>query len=217
MTLPKIDRIRGSINVPLDKGGIEEAEKVGEAFRKAGGVDLIVCSDLLRALQTARIIKRFNSEAQGPVPTPELHPMHLGEYEGQPTKDVIKKIQALWDTPNVPAPGRAKNGTERGESTDDFSNRLRGVLDRLIDYVDAGDEKVVVVTHLRDVIFARAYIKTGGVLEDLDIESMKGTPSESPGSVFYVDYEEGKLISNPRLTKAGLYLVRHGSTKLNGS
>ena len=75
----KVDRIRGSIDVPLDAKGRAEAEHVGRMFAKAGDLNVIICSDLRQAKQTAIIIGKYSPKAIGPEPTPDLHPWPLGE------------------------------------------------------------------------------------------------------------------------------------------
>lgn len=214
----KTDRIRGSINVPLDMEGLKEADKVGKLFQRNGGFDLIICSSLLRARQTANIITFFNPLASwGPYETPALHPWHLGEFEGQPSARVMPKIEEMMERPNEQAPGRSPKSTENGESFNQFASRIIECFLGILDGQHETGDKVVVVTHLRCIKLLEAWCLAGmpqGI--GFPVESMKQLNKEDPGSVFFLDEKASRLVPAQSVRKPGVYVVRHGSTALNG-
>ena len=216
--MSKVDRIRGSIDVPLDAEGREDAEKVGEMFARAGGIDVIICSSLKRARQTAQIIHKLNPGSLEPTDTSDLHPWHLGNYEGQDTSIVIPKILELAEKhPDEKAPGKAPNGTEKGESFNHFEDRVLDFMEDLWTFWTEHPEKYVVVTHLRDVKLIEAALTAGGLKKRrFPIDSMKEIGSkEDPGAVLRLTKDRLVPVKNDPKAKA-IYMVRHGSTAMNG-
>jgi hypothetical protein len=78
---------RGWSNVPLDEQGRSDANEALE-FLKDKGIMKIVCSDLDRSMETAKIV----GDALGLEPQPDfrLRPINKGIFEGQP-KDETKE------------------------------------------------------------------------------------------------------------------------------
>ncbi|MBU2101260.1 histidine phosphatase family protein, partial [Patescibacteria group bacterium] len=82
----------GHLNSPLNKTGIEQAQKVAEQFREIE-FDEIHSSDLLRAKQTAEIVK---SERDIPIQISELlKERHFGSLEGAPWSELERQTSAL--------------------------------------------------------------------------------------------------------------------------
>jgi len=77
------DRIRGWMDIPLSKEGIEEADKLADGL-KGSGIKKIYSSDLSRAEETAEAIAE--SLQINYVPTMNLRPWNLGKFAGQSTK-----------------------------------------------------------------------------------------------------------------------------------
>ena len=201
--------------MPLDEKGRDEAKRIGKIFADAGGVDYLISSDMLRARQTAAFIKNANPDADGPLWAPKLQPWHLGEYEGQETSKVIGKINALMLTPDTKAPGKSPKSTAPGETFNQFASRVLTLLRSLWEFSEEWrEDRIVAVTHLRIIKLAEACINYGG-LKDLHIhmETMQ-QDGEGPGSIFRV--EKNKLVKVRIPNAMGLYLVRHGTTALNG-
>jgi len=111
-------RWQGQEDPPLSPLGRAQA---GAAAGRVGAVDLVVASDLQRAVETAAIIAE--TIGVGPVLVePELRERHAGEWQGL-TK---VEIEEAW-------PGYLEAGDRPPgfEPTDRFSERVHGALDRL--------------------------------------------------------------------------------------
>ncbi len=150
-----IDKIRGWIDIPLDKGGIDGAEIIGEMTRPLG-IEVIACSDLKRAVQTAEIIGKM-LELPISAKTPAFRPWNLGsDIQGKPTKEVMPLINYyLEDTPNEAPPD--------GESFNDFKNRFLSGIRSIINLIEKGRmHRVAIITHFRGVKLAQSWIAAGG-------------------------------------------------------
>lgn len=148
------DRIRGWIDVPLDSGGKEDAELIGELV-KGLGIEVIVSSDLKRSVETAEII----ADALGlplSAKTPAFRPWNLGDLQGEPTLEVLDDIKRhINDIPDEDISG--------GESFNDFKKRFLKGLHSVIDLIDNGSvHRIAIVTHFRGLKMADAWAEAGG-------------------------------------------------------
>ena len=131
--------LQGHRNTPLDETGRMQARWAAERLQ-GGKFDAIYSSDLLRAFETAQII----GEAIGIEPTPcrGLREWHLGELEGQLSKELFKSHFEIMncfnvDQGDVPVPG--------GESRRTFEERIGRCLEELADQWIG--KHIVIVTH----------------------------------------------------------------------
>ncbi|MGA2647920.1 MAG: histidine phosphatase family protein [Candidatus Sulfotelmatobacter sp.] len=86
------ERLRSWLNVPLDDKGLGEAAKTGDMLTQYP-VEVIYCSDLRRARQSAEVIRR---RLRAPVvATSERRPWNLGAFSGQRIKDIIPFLNLL--------------------------------------------------------------------------------------------------------------------------
>lgn len=143
------DLIRGWIDLPLNKEGRDEAAKVAE--RMAGKVEMIYCSDLLRARQTAEALKKTNPGAKI-IPTKGLRPWDLGSFTGKNFQEIRDRVTSFAkNKPDQPVPN--------GESFNSFRKRaFRGIHDCLSDDTDV---PAVLVTHHRVERLIKAWIDAG--------------------------------------------------------
>lgn len=93
-----LGQTQGHGNSPLTDLGELQARNVGEALAKYP-IDLIYCSDLGRAVQTAEIIGEIIGKEV--IPTPSLREMGFGVWEGKKIPE-IKELYAedfnIWRT-----------------------------------------------------------------------------------------------------------------------
>lgn len=82
-------RVQGSVDVPLNRAGREQAKKVGMRL-KSEPIDVIYCSTAKRAKQTAAAIKRFHKAAI--IYTNLINERKFGKMEGM-YRDEYKKIR----------------------------------------------------------------------------------------------------------------------------
>jgi broad specificity phosphatase PhoE len=100
-------RFQGQADPPLNASGLEQARQLADLLVDAG-IQAIYCSDLQRALLTARII----GEKLGMLPQVNrcLREIRLGEWEGMQSEKIKSQYPDLWhrrqlDPLHVPAPG----------------------------------------------------------------------------------------------------------------
>jgi broad specificity phosphatase PhoE len=179
------DRIRGWIDIPLDKEGIRETkEDIAPAVEKLD-LDYLVSSDLKRAEQSAKII----SEETG-VPYlggyKEFRPWHLGEFSGKSSIDAHKVLKNyVLIHPDTKVPG--------GESFEDFYARaLKGTKELLQLVRDNLAGNVGVVTHYRILKLTAAWIESQERGKQGFTECFFNDDIPT-GSILKVFYNKGKL------------------------
>jgi len=211
-----MEKIRGSIDIPLNPKGRRHALDLARCFARAyRNPGHIFTSKLERAVETAQII---SDETGWPIKekSDALEPWHLGALEGVDVKVADPILTFLAKHPDLSAPGRAKNGTKSGESFNSFRERFLKKMRLLIAGVH--DNHIhVVVTHHRNIVTLQAWLKAGRP-SDLEFRKVNVTDSgESPGAVFKLN-DNSLTEIDPSTYKPGpgLYIVRHGDTEYNG-
>ncbi len=219
------DILRGSVDIPLTQFGLDEAKTLGDRFKSKGVISRIEVSNLKRAVQTAEAIgKATGSPIHKKVDN--LRPWHLGSFEGKPTSSLLDEIQRyIVKKPNVKVPGRSPQSTADGESFVDFKRRtLGGMKIRLDKLKDNPNTIDVLVTHYRPLRLVQAWASRGFPPSmEINTKLMTEKGSDPPASVHrlywkgsQVKMERVDMKSNQKLLP-GLYLVRHGATKFNGT
>jgi alpha-ribazole phosphatase len=130
----------GQLDVPLSDEGQRQMERAAEAL---AGIELaaVHCSDLARAVESARIVA--GPHRLEPIPDPAFREMHLGALEGLPLAEVRqrhpelanKRYQDMWSF-------RFPGG---GENLQDIAARARPALARIVEAHP--DANVVLVAH----------------------------------------------------------------------
>lgn len=130
----------GQLDVPLSDEGRRQMARAAEAL---AGLRLaaVHCSDLGRALESARIVA--GPHQLEPIPDPAFREMHLGILEGLPFAEAKqlhpdlagKRYQDMWSF-------RFPGG---GENLQDIAARARPALARIVEAHP--DENVVLVAH----------------------------------------------------------------------
>lgn len=144
------DRIRGWIDVPLNAHGMKDGEKARDQLKDTK-IDQIFSSDLIRAIQTARII---NEDHKVPImESKSLRPWNLGVFQGKITDQVIGKVNEHIKNEDEPVPD--------GESFRHFRNRYIGLLDHIIQLAIKRGEIYVVTTHLRNLKLCDGWVQNG--------------------------------------------------------
>lgn len=144
------ERIRGHVDVPLDKAGQREATALAAKYANAG-LSKIYTTDLQRGKDVAVAIARA---AHVPiVETDELRPWDLGYLQGKEVKKVLPLMNKCVEHPDVIVPD--------GESFDQFRKRYLPLLSRLLKEAATSKGNVLAVTHSRNVQLARAWDKAG--------------------------------------------------------
>jgi 2,3-bisphosphoglycerate-dependent phosphoglycerate mutase len=132
-------RFQGQIDVPLNEAGLLQAQRLGRRLAEEPA-DVLVCSDLLRARQTAEPL----AAAWGlePLPMPALREQSFGVLEGLDVPTIKAQHPDLWERWLVHQADFALPG---GESIRAFHTR---VLDGVRELAAAHPGRTVaVVTH----------------------------------------------------------------------
>jgi alpha-ribazole phosphatase len=131
--------LQGRLDPPLDATG---EQQVRAAAAMVGTPDVLICSPLLRARQTAA---GFGVEAQVDERWIELD---YGDWEGRPLRDVPDATWEQWRAdPQFSAP--------RGESLAELDVRVRDACESIVDI--ARNALVVVVSHVSPIKSAVAW------------------------------------------------------------
>lgn len=131
--------VQGHSDIPLNATGVAQAETL--AKRLTGTLfDAIYCSDLGRALQTARVIAdHLDLEVKV---DPRLREIRQGSWEGQTVSDLIRlfpdEFRRKNDNPLVPA-------AEGAEPVAEVASRMVNIINEL--FFQHPGERVLVVSH----------------------------------------------------------------------
>ncbi|MCX6712722.1 MAG: histidine phosphatase family protein [Candidatus Vogelbacteria bacterium] len=132
----------GRIDEPLNENGINQANIVADEF-KDGKIDLIFCSPLKRATQTARIIgKRINVPV---IEQEELFERDYGELSGSSYdyfKTTLVNGRSLFEADLAQEYDYRPYG---GESVEDVKQRLGRFVSEIKEQYS--DKKILVVAH----------------------------------------------------------------------
>jgi broad specificity phosphatase PhoE len=144
------ERLRAWLDVPLDQQGLREAKTTAECLIQCP-VDVIYCSDLRRARQTAEVLGKYT---KAPIrATMELRPWNLGALAGQKVADVLPFLHLLSEHPELVVPS--------GESFDQFFTRYSRRLTALLALAYQSEKCVLAVTHVRNILASSTIINGG--------------------------------------------------------
>ncbi|MCL2618626.1 MAG: histidine phosphatase family protein [Defluviitaleaceae bacterium] len=113
-------RMQGSIDIPLDATGINQAGKLAQRFKNIP-LSAIFTSDLCRAAETANIINKYHGLE--PVVKPALREISYGDFEGRLISDIGIQMQGLHKA------GRRLPG---GETIAEFFERIHSCLETIL-------------------------------------------------------------------------------------
>lgn len=171
----KDERLRGWLDIPLDKQGLAEAAQTAELLADQE-VDVIYSSDLRRARQTSEILRR-RLRATQVITSSELRPWDLGVFAGQRVLDILPFLNLLNRHPNLAAPS--------GESFYQFYGRYSNRLRQLMALAAESASCVLVVTHVRNLLAAKTVIEQGNA----DHVPVRGGPPT--GTLIFVEQMNG--------------------------
>ena len=152
-------RFQGQIDVPLNATGIDQAERLGARMADEP-IDVLVCSDLLRARRTAEPV--WLPRGLAPIVEPLWREQGFGVLEGLDVPTIRSRHPDLWNRWTRHEADYALPGG--GESNRAFHARVMQALRQLVAAYPG--KRVTVVTH-------------GGVLDMLWREA-QGQPLHGP-------------------------------------
>jgi len=128
----------GQVDLPLSDQGLSQARRWREKLAFTA-FERIYCSDLIRSLDTARIIAGGDEERVHILS--QLREIHLGEWDGLSVAEVRSRYPEEWKKRGQDLVGYRP---PHGESFADLYKRVLPVFD---DIVRALSGKVLLVTH----------------------------------------------------------------------
>jgi len=134
------------VDVPLAQEGREQAGLAGKRLAKLS-IDMLYASDLLRARETAEIIREqflaFGKDLPPVSVRSGLQEIDFGELTGRTDADIKKRYDSFWQERRRLI-GRKDIGFPGGECGEDVWKRLSLVLQEMI---ESGKETVAAVSH----------------------------------------------------------------------
>lgn len=170
---------RGWIDPSLDENGRKDAQKAGE-WLKDKGIKMVYCSDLKRAVETAKIICE-ELGLSDPYKDFSLRPWNVGELAGkEKTKENEAQLDEYVDNPSWEIP--------EGESLYSFGDRIQEAVRYYIH--EAREEGIkLIVTHTSDCIQFNDYCRGEG-----PAGKPEGGDIVAPGGILRISEKNGKLI-----------------------
>lgn len=140
-----VNRVMGTVDMPLNTIGLEQAKQKQNDLLGAK-IDLIICSPLLRAKQTADII---NENRHIPIIFDDrLSERNFGEFEGKTIEEF--DFSSYWDY-------YKNNQYNNSENVQDFFGRIYKFLDDTISRYK--NKNILLITHGGVGIATECYFK----------------------------------------------------------
>lgn len=128
-----LGKVQGKADIELNENGILQAEETGEILKNEN-IDLIICSPLKRAKQTAEII---NKNRNVPIIYDEdIIERDFGEFEGVNKKDF--DFEGYWSY-------KQNKQYQKAENIRVFFARVYKFLDKI--KVEYNDKRILIVAH----------------------------------------------------------------------
>ena len=128
-------KLSGWLDTPLTDAGVDNAH-ASAAKLKSSNLDVIIASDLGRAVSTAGIIASDIGFTAEVIQSPELREVNYGDLGGTPISEVIEKAIPLNNGDYVP---------DNGESLNQMQHRVLSFLDKLA--TEYAEKSILIVAH----------------------------------------------------------------------
>lgn len=132
-------RFQGQSDTPINETGRQQADALGR-YLKGKNLQAIYTSDLIRALDTSRIIAAYHNVDI--KPDPRLRELNFGSWEGMDYYEIQSKhpiVLTEWQE-NI-----LKTAPPGGESLEQLAKRVQVVYEHIIS-IDLKDE-ILIVAH----------------------------------------------------------------------
>lgn len=152
----KLKKVQGRVDIELNETGIEQAKETKKLLENEN-IDLIICSPLKRAMQTAEII---NENRNIPIIYDEnIIERDFGEFGG--LKETEFDYKGYWNY-------KENQKYEKAENIKVFLNRVYEFLDRI--KIHYSNKKILIVTHGGIAAAVNCYFN--GIPKDNDLLSV---------------------------------------------
>ena len=169
-------KVQGKSNIGLNEVGIEQAEKLAKKLANEP-IDLIICSPLLRARQTAEII---NKNRNIPIIYDNrISEIDYGEFEGMELADF--NLSAFWNYYN-------NNKYLRAENIKEFFKRVYDFIDK--QKKKKKEKNILLVAHGGISIAVNCYfngVPADGVVLKMGLHNCEYTKYEFQRKLNYIE------------------------------
>ena len=128
-----LKKVQGKADIKLNEKGIKQAEETRE-FLKSEKIDLILCSPLKRAIQTAEIVNQGRNIRM--IIDERISERDFGEFEGRSNTDF--DFNAFWSY-------KQNLKYDKAENISDFFGRVYNFLDSI--KTEYAGKRILVVAH----------------------------------------------------------------------
>lgn len=159
-----LNKCQGLVDIPINKTGEEQAKQVKESLKNVN-IDLCLCSPLLRARQTFKII--FDREPKKEEIDQRLIERDLGEFEGKTRNEFdFKAFNNLDNDGNY-------------KSAEDISSVLDRAKSLYHELEKVKDKNVLLISHGGfGVVFCSLFLKNKEIKDFTTIEMRHGEAVE---------------------------------------
>ncbi len=211
--MARVERIRGTLDIPMNDAGVAQIKHDAEVLHKLGGLDIIFYSDLKRTDETAHIL---DEALKGPGRVgarmmclgDRLHPWRLGDFQGKPVKEVVDKLQWYVYHPDEIVPN--------GESFNEFKVRYLTTFSTILS--KSRSYKAGLIGNYRTIALGRAWDLAGRPPDFTLCTSAMFDTEDQTGEILYFDPTGGRYPVTENSTgplSNGTYMIRHGETDYN--
>lgn len=184
---PKTERLRGWLDLDLDKKGLAEADKVAEIIREFKLAHVYSCT-LKRCRKVAQKIVKY--EKPYPQLTDEddgLKTWNVGEWAGKYVYKIIDKMLSY----ELAFPERVPPG---GESYQDFKDRVIYFALKCLQDAQKNPQAgaIVCVSHTAVLRVVDGWVKTGIDNPDVDPKVLKAENHLDPGEAMLIQLKGGE-------------------------
>jgi len=179
----KENKLRGWKDVPLTEKGKQQAHDLATKLSKYK-IGEIHCSDMDRAVHTAKVVANVYMNPPKVQPTKELRPWHQGYLEGQNVDKILPIMKHYIE--------HYHEKMKDGESFATFTNRYLTYLGKMMREAKKNiGPAILLVAHTRNIRAACAWIAKDMKSLDRKILESKEDPV-STGGVEMIQFKDGK-------------------------
>jgi len=166
-------KLHGATNEPLSSKGRQESYKLAQELKQYNP-NKIYTSPVRRAKETAQII---SDELGIPIEeAPELECWNNGDLEGKDMKSHMDDVRYYLTHPDEAPPN--------GESINDFAERFLPFFEE--GFRDNARDTVIDLTHGRNILLAKGYIKKGNLAPDFDLNALTNNSATTDHSGYAI-------------------------------
>jgi broad specificity phosphatase PhoE len=186
------DKWHGITDEHLSGEGRTEVYKHARELKKYNPVMIYTCPTQ-RNVDTARILA---DELHIPVKKNDaLLPLDLGKFVGKSRDKHLSEVRHYLMNPNETIPG--------GQSVNEWAKQYLPFFERY--FKNKSDQTIIFVTHGRNIILTKAYLKDGGLAPRFDKDLMVNHKTTTERGGYALVTPPNKLeIVNSKPTKGGL-------------